>query len=110
MEDNIQDKSDISRGAQVDVEVVQKSFQDILGQVKNVKQRLDLAKQRIGENEEILNSVANDIEKMSRKLIELQNSGVDSSCSGDKYPNWNAELLYQKYKEELQRKKIVKVL
>ena len=105
MEDNIQDKSDISRGAQVDVEVVQKSFQDILGQVKNVKQRLDLAKQRIGENEEILNSVANDIEKMSRKLIELQNSGVDSSCSGDKYPNWNAELLYQKYKEELQRKK-----
>jgi len=105
MEENIQDNSDISRESQVDMEEVQKSFKDILGQVKNVKQRLDLEKQRIGENEEILNNVANDIEKMSRKLIELQNSRGDSSCSEDKYPNWNAELLYQKYKEELQRKK-----
>lgn len=105
MEENIQDNSDISRESQVDMEEVQKSFKDILGQVKNVKQRLDLEKQRIGENEEILNNVANDIEKMSRKLIELQNSRGNSSCSEDKYPNWNAELLYQKYKEELQRKK-----
>ena len=92
MEENIQDNSDISRESQVDMEEVQKSFKDILGQVKNVKQRLDLEKQRIGENEEILNNVAND-------------SRGDSSCSEDKYPNWNAELLYQKYKEELQRKK-----
>lgn len=102
MEENIQGKSDTSRGSQVDVEEVQNSLTDILEQVKNVEERLALVKKTIGENEEILSSVANDIEQMSIKLIELQNSGVDISCSGVQYPNWNAELLYKKYKEKLQ--------
>lgn len=105
MEESIQGENGISRETQVDVGEVQKSLKDILEQVKNVEERLALAKKTIGENEEILSSVANGIEQMSIKLIKLQNSGVDSSCSGDEYPNWNAELLYQKYKEELQRKK-----
>ena len=105
MEESIQGKNGISRETQVDVGEVQKSLKGILEQVKNVEERLALIKKTICENEEILNNVANDIEKMSRKLIELQNSRGDSSCSEDKYPNWNAELLYQKYKEELQRKK-----
>lgn len=105
MEENIQGKSDASRGSQVDLEEVQNSLTDILEQVKNVEERLALAKKSVGKSKKILSSVANDIEQMSRKLIELQNSRGDSSCSEDKYPNWNAELLYQKYKEELQRKK-----
>lgn len=90
---------------QVDIEEVQKSLKSILGQVKNVEENLGIIKKSIGKNEIILSSVANDIEKMSRKLIELQSSGGEISCSEDKYTNWNAELLYQKYKEELQRKK-----
>lgn len=105
MEESIQGENGISRETQVDVGEVQKSLKDILEQVKNVEERLALAKKTIGENEEILSSVANGIEQMSIKLIKLQNSGVDSSCSGEEYPNWNAELLYQKYKEELQSKK-----
>lgn len=105
MEENIQGKSDASRGSQVDLEEVQNSLTDILEQVKNVEERLALAKKSVGKSKKILSSVANDIEQMSRKLIELQNSGVDTSCSRDEYTNWNVELLYQKYKEELQRKK-----
>lgn len=91
MEESIQGKNAISRETQVDVGEVQKSLKDILEQVKNVEEKLA--------------SVANDIEQMSRKLIELQNLGVDTSCSGGEYTNWNAELLYQKYKKELQSKK-----
>lgn len=105
MEEGIQGKNGISRETQVDVGEVQKSLKDILEQVKNVEERLALVKKTIGENEEILSSVANDIKQMSIKLIELQNSGVDISCSGDKYPNWNAELLFQEYKKNLQSKK-----
>jgi|GEM_PF-1163152 hypothetical protein len=90
---------------QVDIEEVQKSLKSILGQVKNVEENLGIIKKSIGKNEIILSSVANDIEKMSRKLIELQNSEGDIFCSEDKYTNWNAELIYQKYKEELQSQK-----
>lgn len=108
MEESIQGKNGISRETQVDVGEVQKSLKGILEQVKNVEERLALIKKTICENEEILSSVANDIKQMSIKLIELQNSGVDISCLGDKYTNWNAELIYQKYKEKLEStKKIV---
>ena len=105
MEESIQGKNGISRETQVDVGEVQKSLKGILEQVKNVEERLALIKKTICENEEILSSVANDIKQMSIKLIELQNSGVDISCLGDKYTNWNAELIYQKYKEKLESTK-----
>lgn len=105
MEESIQGKNGISRETQVDVGEVQKSVKGILEQVKNVEERLALIKKTICENEEILSSVANDIKQMSIKLIELQNSGVDISCLGDKYTNWNAELIYQKYKEKLESTK-----
>ena len=105
MEKDTQKSEESKSKPQVDIEEVQKSLKSILGQVKNVEENLGIIKKSIGKNEIILSSVANDIEKMSRKLIELQNSRENIFCSEDKYTNWNAELIYQKYKEKLESTK-----
>jgi len=105
MEKDTQKSEESKSKPQVDIEEVQKSLKSILGQVKNVEENLGIIKKSIGKNEIILSSVANDIEQMSIKLIKFQNSGLDSSCSGNKYPNWNAELLFQEYKKNLRSEK-----